>query len=116
MTKVRLTSIPNSLTGQKNWESLYDPELRTCLVLMEKSKPRANTSPVFGGYSGTANWSSAPNFAFADNTSVIYTTGKKPYEIVFGTKPQIPMSLKLGLYRNKHNICCSEFCKDLPSH
>ena len=63
------------------------------------------------------NWSSlAPKFAFAHNTSVNYTTGKTPYEIVFGTKPQIPMSLKLGLYRNKHKIFCSDFCKDLPSH
>ena len=26
------------------------------------------------------------------------------------------MSLKLGLYRNIHKPCCSEFCKDLPSH
>ena len=26
------------------------------------------------------------------------------------------MFLKLGLYRNKHKLCCSEFCKDLPSH
>ena len=26
------------------------------------------------------------------------------------------MSLKLGLYRNKHNLCCSDFCQDLPSH
>ena len=24
------------------------------------------------------------------------------------------LSLKRGLYRNKHKICCSEFCKDLP--
>ena len=63
------------------------------------------------------NWSSlAPNFAFAYNASVNYTTGKTPYEHVFGTKPQIPMSVKLGLYRNKHELCCSEFCKDLPSH
>ena len=62
------------------------------------------------------NWSTlAPNFAFARNTSVNYTTGKTPYEIVFGTKPQIPLSLKLGLYRNKHKLCCSNFCKDLPS-
>ena len=58
----------------------------------------------------------APKFAFAHNTSVNYTTGKTPYEIVFGTTPQIPMSLKLGLYRNKHKLCCSDFCKDLPSH
>ena len=63
------------------------------------------------------NWSSrAAKFPFAHNTSVNYTTGKTLYGIVFGTRPQIPMSLKLGLYRNKHKLCCSEFCKDLPSH
>ena len=63
------------------------------------------------------NWSSlAPKFAFADNTSVNYTTGRTPYEIVFGTKPQIHMSLKLEFYRNKRKLCCSEFCNDLPSH
>ena len=26
------------------------------------------------------------------------------------------MSLKRGLYRNKHKFCCSKVCKDLPSH
>ena len=26
------------------------------------------------------------------------------------------MSLKLGLYRSKHKLCCSNFCEDLPSH
>ena len=63
------------------------------------------------------NWSSlAPKFAFAHNISVNYTTGKTPYEIVFGTKPQIPKSLKLGLYRKKHKFCGSKFCKDLPLH
>ena len=63
------------------------------------------------------NWSSlALKFAFAHNTNVNYTTGKTPSEIVFGTKPQIPMSLKLGLYRNKHKLCCSEICKDLLFH
>ena len=63
------------------------------------------------------NWSSqAPKFAFAHNTKVNYTTGKKPYETVFAIKLQILMSLKLGLYRNKHKLCCSVFCEDLPSH
>ena len=63
------------------------------------------------------SWSSlAPKFTFAHNTGVNYTTGKTPFEIVSGTNIQIPMSLKLGLYRNKHKFCCSEFCKDLPSH
>ena len=26
------------------------------------------------------------------------------------------MSLELGIYRNKHKLCCSEFCKGLPFH
>ena len=56
------------------------------------------------------NWSSlAPKFAFAHNTRVNYTTGKTPYEIVFGTKSQIPTSLKLGLYRIINKLCSSEF-------
>ena len=58
----------------------------------------------------------APKIAFSHNTSVNYTTLKTLYEIVFGPKPRIPMSLKLDLYRNKHNLCCSEFSKDFPSH
>ena len=63
------------------------------------------------------NWSSlAPKFAFAHNTSVNYTTGKTSYENVFGINSQIPMSLKLGLYRNKHKVCCSKICENLPSH
>ena len=63
------------------------------------------------------NWSTlALKFAFAHNTSVNYTTGRTPYEIVCGNKPQIPMSLKLGLYRNKHKLCRSNFCENLPSH
>ena len=63
------------------------------------------------------NWFSfAPKFAFAHITSVNYTTGKTIYQIVSGTKPQFSVSSKLGLYLNKDNLCCPEFCKDLPSH
>ena len=54
---------------------------------------------------GTNCVSLAPKFAFAHNTRVIYTTVKTPYDIVFGTKPQIPISVKLGLYGNKHKVC-----------
>ena len=47
------------------------------------------------------NWSGlAANFAFAHNTTINASTGLTPYEIVFGQKPQIPISLKLGLLRN----------------
>ena len=63
------------------------------------------------------NWAPrAPKFAFAHNTSVNYTTGKTPYKIVFGAKPQILLSVTLELYRNKRKLCCSDFCTDLPPH
>ena len=62
------------------------------------------------------NWSKhTSKFAFAHNTSVNYTTGQTPYEIVFGTKPQVPMTLKLGLLRDKDKQCKSEFCDGLQS-
>ena len=87
---------------------------------MAKLKPTINTLSVIGATflnDAESNLSSiASKFACARNTSVNYTTGKTLYEIVFGTKPQISMSLKLGLSRNKHKLCCSEFCKDLPFH
>ena len=63
------------------------------------------------------NWSKlTANFAFAHNTSVSYTTGQKAYDIVFGTKPQVPKILKLGLLRHKYKQCKSEFCYGFQSH
>ena len=58
----------------------------------------------------------AKKFAFSNNTTVNSATGLTPYEIVFGEKPQIPLSLKLGLLRNSELNCSSAFCKDLPLH
>ena len=78
-----------------------------------------HTAPYWRNFlngAGKKRSSLAPKFAFAHNTSVNHTTGKTAYEIVLGTKPQIFMSLKLGLYRKKHKLCCSECCKDLPPH
>ena len=63
------------------------------------------------------NWSKlASKMAFAHNTSVNYTTGQTPYEIVFRTKSQVPMTLKLGLLRDKEKECKSELCDGLQSH
>ena len=64
-----------------------------------------------------SNWASlAPKFAFAHNTSVNTATGSTTYEIIFGSKPQIPLSLKLGLMRDTRKLCHSDFCEGLPPH
>ena len=63
------------------------------------------------------NWSKLTSkFSIAHNTSVNYTTGQTPYEIVFGTKPQVPMTPKLGLLQEKDKQCKSEHCDGLQSH
>ena len=54
--------------------------------------------------------------AFAHNKSVNYTTGQTPYEIVFGTKSQVPMTVKLGLLRDKDKQRKSEVCDGIQSH
>ena len=58
----------------------------------------------------------ASKFAFAHKTSVNYTTGQTPYEIVLGTKQQVPLTLKFGLLRDKDKQSKSDFCDGLHSH
>ena len=61
------------------------------------------------------NWASfEPKFAFSNITSAIYNTSTTPYEILFRASAQIPMSVTLGFYRNKHDSCCYAFCNKMP--
>ena len=63
------------------------------------------------------NWAKLTcQFAFAHNTSLYSSTGTTPNDIVFGFKPQIPISLKLGLVRDDNDLCQSDFCQSLPNH
>ena len=55
----------------------------------------------------------ATKFGFAHNTSVNTATGSTPYETIFGSKPQIPLPLKLGLMRDTRKLCHSDFCEGL---
>ena len=100
----------------KKWQSLCDLEQHTRIGLKAKMKPRSPLPAELPEWRRKQLVSLSRNFTFAHNTSVNYTSGNTPYENVFGTKPQIPMSLKLVFYRIKHKLCCSEFYKDLPSH
>ena len=64
-----------------------------------------------------SNWSEyISKFAFAHSTAVNYSTRYTTYEILFGTKPQIPLSLKLGLLRDNQKKCTSEYCRNLQPH
>ena len=81
-----------------------------------QNKHLAKNSRNFINESGYNSSKLTFKFAFAHNTSVDYTTGQTLYDIVFGAKPQNPMTLKLGLSRDKNKQCKSEFCHGLQSH
>ena len=126
--------LPQSIKHDRGTASLNTDFVNWTKELGITLRPRTAHSPWTNGKAETQNqhiaryWRSflndagtnwaplAPKFAFAHNSSVNYTTGKTPYEIAFGTKPQIPMSVKLGLYRNKHKLCCPKFSTDLSPH
>ena len=52
----------------------------------------------------------------AHNTAIISSTGYTLYEVVFGIKPQVLLSLKLGLYRDQNKRFTSDFCAGLENH
>ena len=88
--------------------------------LTAKLKYRISTlldnGEFFINHSGN-NWSKLPSeLAFPYNTNENYTSVPTLYEIVFGTKPQIPMTLKLGLSGFKNKQWKSEFCDGVQSH
>ena len=81
-----------------------------------QNKHLTNNLKHFISKSGS-NWSDyTRKIAFLHNTAVIYSRGYAPYEILFGTKPQIPLSLKLGLLRDNQKKCTSEYCSNLTPH
>ena len=126
--------IPQSILHERATAFIYTDFINWTKELGINLRPRTAHSPCTKGKIETQNqhnsrfWRNflndagnnrsvlAPKFAFAHKTSVNHTRGKTPYENVFSTKPQIIMSLKLRIYRKKFKLCCSEFCKDLPSH
>ena len=70
----------------------YSPWTNGKVEIQNKHLDRYFRQFIF--HQGT-NWSElVSNFAFAHNTSVDYGTGQTPYEIVFGQKPQILLSMK----------------------
>ena len=63
----------------------------------------------------SSNWASLI-LASAHITGVNTGTDSTPYEIILGSKHQIPLSLKLGLMRDTRRLCHSDFCERLHPH
>ena len=67
------------------------------------------------------NWPTLiPQFIFAYNTNINTSTGMSPYEILYGIKPSVPSTFKLGTFRKYNRTCDTQdpesFCYGLPQH
>ena len=55
-------------------------------------------------------------YAYAHNSQPISDLNVSPYEIVFHTRPRIPLTFDLNLNRNQSKSCISQYCSQLPAH
>ena len=53
-------------------------------------------------------------YAYSHNSQPISVLNVSPYEIVFHTRPRIPLTFDLNLNRNSSKTCISQYCSQLP--
>ena len=55
-------------------------------------------------------------YAYEHNSQPISELNVSPYEIVFHTRPRIPLTFNLNLNRDSSKTCISQYCSQLPEH
>ena len=55
-------------------------------------------------------------YAYAHNSQPLPEPNISPHEIVFHTRPRIPLTFDLNLNRDTSNTCISRYCSQLPEH
>ena len=55
-------------------------------------------------------------YAYAHNSQPLSELKISPHEIVFHTRPRIPLTFDLNLTRDTSEICISRYCSPLPEH
>ena len=55
-------------------------------------------------------------YANAHNSQPISELNVSPYEILFHTRPRIPLTFDLNLNRDSSKTCISQYCSQLPEH
>ena len=105
-----------------------------CTLLEIRHSPRTASSPWTNGLVEVQNrnlgthlrmflhntpedWASQVHmYAYAHNSQPISELNVSPYEIVFHTRPRIPLTFDLTLNRNSSKTCISQYCSQLPEH
>ena len=55
-------------------------------------------------------------YAYAHNSQPLSELSVSPYELDFHTRPRIPLTFDLNLYRINSKTCISQYCSQLPEH
>ena len=55
-------------------------------------------------------------YAYAHNSQPFSELNLSPYEIVFHTRPRIPINFELNLQKDTYRKCTTQYCQDLPLH
>ena len=55
-------------------------------------------------------------YANAHNSQPLSELNVSPHEIVFHTRPRIPLTFDLNLNRDTSTTCISHYCSQLPEH
>ena len=55
-------------------------------------------------------------YAYAHNSQPLPELNISPHEIVFHTRPRIPLTFDLNLNRDTSKTCISRYCSQLPEH
>ena len=55
-------------------------------------------------------------YAYAHNSQPLSELSISPHEIVFHTRPRIPLTFDLNLNRDTSKTCISRYCSQLPEH
>ena len=55
-------------------------------------------------------------YAYAHNSQPLSELNISPHEIVFHTRPRIPLTFDLNLNRDTYKTCISRYCSQLPEH
>ena len=55
-------------------------------------------------------------YAYAHNSQLLSELNVSRYEIVFHTRPRIPLTFDLSLNRNSSKTSISQYCSQLPEH
>ena len=55
-------------------------------------------------------------YAYEHNSQPLSELNISPHEIVFHTRPRIPLTFDLNLNRDASKTCISRYCSQLPEH